>query len=98
MDGVRSGGIISMRGMCQRAMKYGGEEQGYVPSKETLKKIKRETDEHLLETLFWHIIRNKLTVKFVDENYDKLFLEPENTRKERFERTFDEVPLKNANK
>jgi len=94
MEGNRRARLIVDRRILIRAMKIHGEEQGYTPSKETIRKINREIEHSLLQTLMFIVLGNKLTVEYVDKNFDRLFLLPNDTGADEHERTIDELPLK----
>jgi len=94
MSVSRSARVKCDREVLVRAMKLEGEEQRYTPSEETIQKINREIEHHLMQTLFFIIIQNKLTVEYVDKNYDRLFLIPNDKGEPKHKRTLDETPLK----
>ena len=86
--------IVEIRRFFIKTMKVKSKEQGYTISKEIIQKINREVEIPLMGTLMNYLFRDKLTVKYVDTNYDRLFFMPNDAGKPPDERKFDEIPLK----
>ena len=94
LAGNRIASIVHMRRFLMKIIKIKADEQGYIISKEIIQKINREIEMPFIGTLCNYIFTGKLTIKYVDENYDRLFFMPNDTRKSADERVFDEIPLK----
>jgi len=76
MSAKRLGRLESSREIFLRVLNRKGREQGVTVSKETTQKINREIEDPLLNTLIFNLLDDKLTVEYIDKNYDRLFLMP----------------------
>lgn len=95
MDGNRVGKISSTRQILINVLVYQGKESGknYKPSKVLLKKINRDIDHNLMHKLIFVLLKDKMPIDFLEENYDKLFLLPNYSGDESAEGRFDPLPL-----
>ena len=95
MNGHQIGSVTSMRQILSRALILQGKESEikYKPSKALLKKISRETDKALMLELLLLICKNKISVAFLEDNYDRLFMMPNYSGDKTIKRKFDPIPL-----
>ena len=98
MDGNRVGKIITVRQVLTNVLVYKGEENGknYKPSKKLLKKINCDVDYDFMYELMFALMKDKMPVDFLEENYDRLFLLPDYLGDKSARRKFDPLPLKGS--
>jgi hypothetical protein len=79
--GYRLGTIMSSRKIALNCHRICGKEQGTLASKALVSKVKRETDQRLLEKFIMATAGERLTIAELEIVYDMIFLTKEELQK-----------------
>jgi len=95
ITGRRENKIEMVRETFLNVVHIKSKEQKFTPPKEFIRKINREIERPLLGLLLCDLMKDNLTLKYVVDNYDRMFLlsDSKKDKKCEFDRTLDETLL-----